>query len=504
VSKLDVLFVHPNASKEVYQGLGKNLSAIEPPIWAALLANHTIHKGFSTRILDCEAEGLNAQESAKTIEDIDARLTVFVVYGQQPSASTQNMHGAHTTLEALKSSSPNNKVLIAGLHPSAVSRKTLQDERADFVCQGEGPRTITALLQIHNMDEEADLKKVPGLWYRNSDKKICFTKPASLIKQSELHTELPGLAWDLLPMDKYRTSNWHAMSNNNDTKPFASLYTSLGCPFKCSFCCVNAPFGNNNVENWDFGRNKFRYWDPSFIITEFDKINDMGIRNVKIADEMFVMNKHHFLSVCNNIIERDYDFNIWAYARIDTVKEEYLDILKKSGVNWLALGIESGNKAVRKDVVKGKFTEVNIIDLVNKIKDAGINVIGNYIFGLPEDNLETMQETLDMAVELNCEFANFYSTMAYPGSRLYLDAIKEGWDLPETYLGYSQHSYETKPLSTKHISAADVLRFRDEAFNIYHESERYLSYIESKFGKDTRAAMENMTKHTLKRKILGH
>ena len=96
------------------------------------------------------------------------------------------------------------------------------------------------------------------------------------------------------------------------------------------------------------------------------------------------------MKLCELLHERRYDFNIWAYARIDTVKEEYLGTLKKAGVNWLALGIESGNKVVRKDVVKGKFTEVNIRDLVEKIQGHGINVIANYIFGLPEDNHETM------------------------------------------------------------------------------------------------------------------
>ena len=502
MKKLDVLFIHPNASGKVYQDLSRDFSAIEPPIWAALLANHVRSKGYSVKILDCEAERLSDEESASAIDDLNANLAVFVVYGQQPSASTQNMQGVRDILNILKSSSPEKKVLLTGLHPSAVSRLTMQNEKTDFVCQGEGPKTITGLLEISNMDDESELQKVPGLWYRNSENKICFTKPASLIRQEEMEEELPGMAWDLLPMDKYRTSNWHAMSNNNDKEPFASLYTSLGCPFKCSFCCINAPFGNNNVENWDFGRNKFRYWNPDYIMTEFDKIHQMGIRNVKIADEMFVMNKQHFLKLCNNIIDKGYNFNIWAYARVDTVKEEYLETLKKAGINWLALGIESGNKVVRKDVVKGKFTEVNISDLVQKIKDAGINVIGNYIFGLPEDTIETMQETLDMAIDLNCEFANFYSTMAYPGSSLYLDAIHEGWDLPESYIGYSQHSYETKPLRTKHISAAEVLSFRDKAFNAYYTNEKYLSFIKEKFGVDAYNNIKEMTKFTLKRKLL--
>jgi len=503
MNKLDVLFVHPNASEKVYQDLSKNLSAIEPPIWAGLLANHLRSAGYyNTLILDCEAEGISSFESAMRINKLNPKLTVFVVYGQQPSASTQNMQGVHDCMEFLKEINPSLKVLLTGLYPSATSRKTMQDEKADFVCQGEGPRTITALLQISDLEDSTQLRKVPGLWYRDEGK-ICFTRPAPLITQDQLQHELPGVAWDLLPMEKYRTSNWHAMSNDNDTAPFASLYTSLGCPFRCSFCCINAPFGNNNIENWDYGRNKFRFWDPDFMITEFDKIAEMGIRNVKIADEMFVLNKNHFMKLCDNIIDRDYDFNIWAYARIDTVKESYLETLKKAGVEWLALGIESGNKVVRKDVIKGKFTEVNIKDLVKQIQDAGINVIGNYIFGLPEDNLETMQETLDLAKDLNCEFANFYCSMAYPGSKLYLEALKENSILPDSYVGYSQHSYNMRPLDTKHISAAEVVKFRDAAFNNYHEDERYLNSIENKFGKETRNGIVKMCDHKLKRKILG-
>tara|TARA_R110002060_G_scaffold50771_13_gene61703 strand:- start:1881 stop:3395 length:1515 start_codon:yes stop_codon:yes gene_type:complete len=500
--ELDVLFIHTNAAGKIYQKLSKNLSAIEPPIWAGLLANHTRLKGYETKILDCEAERLTCEASADEICRLNARLNVFVVYGQQPSASTQNMAGVRETLNYVKSKNAKFRTLLVGLHPSALARKTLQEEKTDFVCQGEGPKTIVGLLDCADLNDVEQLQKVPGLWYWD-DKKVCCTKPAPIIRQDDLQDELPGMAWDLLPMDKYRTSNWHAMSNNNDRAHFASIYTSLGCPFKCSFCCINAPFGNNNLENWNSTRNKFRFWDPDFIIEEFDKLHKMGIKNIKIADEMFVMNKDHFLELCKKIIDRKYNFNIWAYARIDTVKEEYLDILKKAGVNWLALGIESGNASVRKDVVKGKFTEVKIKDLVEKIQNVGINVIGNFIFGLPEDDIDSMNETLQMAKDLRCEFVNFYCTMAYPGSKLYLDAITNNWELPVSYSGYSQHSYDMRPLDTKKITAAEVVRFRDNAFHDYYESIDYLDFIEKKFGISTRTEIEKMTSYRLKRKILG-
>ena len=492
MKKLEVLFVHPNASGKIYQSLSKDFSAIEPPIWAALLANGVRAKSHSVAILDCEAERLSVDESVKKINEFNPHLIAIPVYGQQPSASTQNMTGVSSLVTKLKQEYPEYKIILLGLYPSALPAKTLNDEKVDFVAQGEGLYTILDLLQVQNLDDNSQLKNVRSLWYRDNGLPV-VTQIVEKVPQELLHTELPGMAWDLLPMDKYRTSNWHAFSNNNQTSPFASLYTSLGCPYKCTFCCINAPFGGSG----------FRYWSPEVMISQFDKIAEMGITNIKIADELFVLRTDHFMNLCELIHKRGYKFNIWAYARIDTIKEKYLETLKKAGINWLALGIESGVTSVRKDVVKGKFEDVNIRDIIKKIHAFDISVIGNFIFGLPEDTIESMQETLNLSLEVDCEMVNFYSCMAYPGSALYQTSIDSGLELPDSYVGFSQHSYECKPLATKHISASEVLKFRDHAFNQYFTNEKYLNFVRNKFGEGTYQNIQEMTKHTLKRQLLG-
>jgi radical SAM superfamily enzyme YgiQ (UPF0313 family) len=187
---------------------------------------------------------------------------------------------------------------------------------------------------------------------------------------------------------------------------------------------------------------------------------------------------------------------------VDTVKDEMLDKLKRAGVNWLAFGIEAASEKVRDDVDKG-FDQEDIFRTIAKVRDAGINVIGNYIFGLPEDDLESMQATLDLALDLNCEFANFYSAMAYPGSQLYALAVKEGWPLPENWSGYSQHAFDSLPLPTKHLSGPDVLRFRDEAFQVYFTNPDYLAMVTRKFGAETARDIKEMAAHRLKRKYLA-
>src|SRR5439155_10679596 len=144
----------------------------------------------------------------------------------------------------------------------------------------------------------------------------------------------------------------------------------------------------------------------------------------------------------------------------------------------------------------------DIVSIVRAIKDAGIHVIGNYIFGLPDDDLASMQQTLDLAQNLNCEFANFYSAMAYPGSPLYTMAVHNGWALPERWSGFSQHSYDCLPLPTEKVTAAQVLRFRDQAFHQYFGNPKYLNMVSDKFGMETRRHIEEMTRTRLRRALL--
>jgi radical SAM superfamily enzyme YgiQ (UPF0313 family) len=503
---LDILFIHPNASKKIYQGLSNDHSAIEPPIWAGMLANHCRNKNFNVQILDCEVEKLDYLTSVEEIIKIKPRIACFVVYGQQPSASSQNMEGAIATSEELKLSDPEIKTLFVGGHVSALPNETLTNEKSiDFIALNEGVYAISNLLKIENLNDEKYLNKVKGIGFRNKDNQIVINESEIIVPKKLLDIDLPGIAWDLLPsLKKYRTAGWHSWSNNSDKQPFAALYTSLGCPYTCSFCMINIINRTDSSENISSqDSNIFRWWSPEFIIRQFDYFAKQGVKNIKIADELFVLNPNHFMKICDMIIERKYNFNIWAYSRIDTCKPEYLEKLKKAGVNWLGLGIENPSSVIRKEVHKDAFKNVKIIDIINSIRNAGINVAANYIFGLPEETKESLEFTYNFAEETNTEMVNFYSAMAYPGSPLYLESKKKNIILPKTYSGYSQHSYDTQNLPSANLSASEILAFRDKAWNKYHTNSKYLKLLESKFGMNAINNLKATTKIKLKRKLLG-
>src|SRR3989338_5691965 len=301
---LDILFIHPNSAQRIYQDLSKDFSAIEPPIWAGMLTSHCLSRGFSAEILDCEVLHLDEVQAAQMIGQFNPRVACFVVYGQQPSASSQNMDGAVALAEVVKRQAPQIKILFVGGHVSALPREVMERHSfIDMVCQNEGVYTISNLLKTNLRDK---LERVNGLGYRHNGE-IVLNPPSPIVDKKDLAIELPGMAWDKLSMQKYRTALWHSLPNNSLRQPFAALYTSLGCPMKCSFCMINII--NRQENEYSDGSAVFRYWDPDFIIQEFDRLAKFGVKNIKIADELFVLNTNHFMKICNLIIERGYKFS---------------------------------------------------------------------------------------------------------------------------------------------------------------------------------------------------
>ena len=497
---LDVLIVAPSAAEKLYQDLSQDFSAKEPNIWAGLLANSVRSIGYGVAIHDMEVQ---PERISDVVKEHDPRLVLVVATGQNPNASTAAMAGAVEAAEEIKNAHPKYTIAFVGPHVNALPLETLERHSCiDVVFTNEGVYALRNLLGT-DLSYEA-LHSINGIAYRDEGGDIQINAPERLVPQELLGTDLPGVAFDLMPsLDRYRTSSWHANFIEKDRSPFASVYTSLGCIFKCEFCMINIINRTNNDASGvasDF--NKFRYWDPEFTIKQFDYLAEQGVKQIKVADEMWVLKPKHFMHLCDLLIERDHGFNIWAYTRIDTVKPQYLEKLKAAGVNWLAIGIEAGNQEIRREITKGKFEDINIREVVKMIQDAGINVCANYIFGLGHDTWDTMQETLNLALELNGENHNMYCATSLPGSPLYMKAKQENWELPQHYSEYGFLSYDHVPSRTYSLESKEVLEFRDYAFDVLFENPRYLRMIDSKFGSDAVEGIKKMTAIKLKRKLL--
>ena len=509
--KIDCCFLVTGNSKKTYQKLSNTYSAIEPPTWALLLAESTRSSGFRVKIIDANAENLTEVEIHERIKELAPKIICFVVYGQNVNAGTTNMTGVIEVAKYLKEKKIEIPMSIIGSHVQALPIETLKKEKMiDFVFTNEAVYSLKNVLKLDKFNSKT-LSQVKGIAYRDADN-VLMTPPEKVVPTERMDQDLPGYAWDLLPFDKkpldlYRAPMWHAEYDFEKRTPYASLQTSLGCMFQCNFCMINII---NRDDNDEIGvasnYSKMRFWSTDFIIKEFDKLISIGVKTIRIVDEMFLLNPKYYVPLCEKLAERNKDdsLRIWSYSRIDTVKRpEILSLVRKAGIKWLALGIESGDKSIRLEVAKGKFEDVDVKKVIERVHAADINVMANYIYGLPGDTKHTVEKTFKLSLELCTAGWNTYGAMALPGSHLYKDALTKGTKLPDTYEGYSFHSFDTMPLPTESLSASEVITLRDEAFTNYHTHKPFLKLIEDKFGKKAALNIVEMTKIKLKRKIKG-
>lgn len=475
--QLPVLLVNPSARTDNY-GTLNSLSAIEPPLWCALLAGYIRRTGLGVNILDAEVEELTIEQTAERIVEADPLLAVIVVMGLNPSvSSTPKMDAAYLLAERIKVMQSDIKVMIAGLHPSALPERTLTESFADYVCQGEGFYTIT---NTAARLKSKDTQPIPGLWeyFRGG---MVHPKKSPLMEPT-----LMGVpAWDLLPMTKYRAHNWHCLADLENRTPYGVIATSFGCPFGCSYCNIHTLYG---------GGRTIRYRPLTDILQEMDLLAGYGIKNLKIWDEMFGFSPRKLTELCDALIERDYGFNIWAYGRVNTVTAKGLERMKKAGINWVCFGFESAAEQVRKGVDK-RTSSIEFTNAVYQCRQNGINIIANYLVGLPDDTLETMKFSMQEAQAANFEWLNLYCAAPMPGSQLYEIAPA----LPDNWADYGQFSPQFLPLPTRTLSGREVLAFRDKAFREYFNRPEYLGMIQEKFGEAARRHVVEMLKVEVKR-----
>ena len=308
---LDCLFLVSNSSSKTYQSLSKTYSAIEPPTWALLLAQSTRSIGFKVKILDANAENLTEKEILSKIKNFLPKMICLIVYGQNVNAGTTNMSGAIYISEYLKKNI-NIPISIIGSHVQALPIDTLKKEKSiDFVFTNEGVYALRNILKINEFSSK-NLSKIKGIAYRDKDK-IIMNEPESIVPNEKMDIDLPGYAWDLLPykkkpLDLYRAPMWHAEYDFEKRTPYASLQTSLGCQFGCNFCMINI-LNRNDKDEIGVASNysKMRFWTTDFIIKEFDKLIEMGVKTIRIVDEMFLLNPKYYVPLCEKLAERNKD-----------------------------------------------------------------------------------------------------------------------------------------------------------------------------------------------------
>lgn len=265
-------------------------------------------------------------------------------------------------------------------------------------------------------------------------------------------------------------------------RPFALVKTSRGCPHQCQFCTVHSFHGD-----------RWRARSPQSILDEIQQIQkETGVRDFFLQSDVFSKNKAWTTELCEGFLHRNIHVEWFCNSRVDSHDEETLALMKRAGCRLVAFGVESGSDAVLRTCGKGT-TANRARETLAACRKVGLPTLTYWVFGLPGETSQTLQETLDFVRETRPDYAHFYAPTPLPGSRLFhlygVEKAVEDGDMAwaEFFQGVSRRFVAPS------VSVEEVRQTLNRAyFLFYSDPRRVLRELKLSLG-DWRQAQGRLT-----------
>lgn len=426
--------------------------ALYYPLWLIYAASLAQKNGHTVYFIDAPAKPLNDDETIEEIRKNYKGRTLFVLDTSTPSIKSDVKFA-----QKIKSIYPDSFVTLVGTHPTARPVETLSySEAIDAIALGEYDQIISDLaLAIEN---GTDISEVNGICFRDKNGKVVRTPAASHIKKLD---EIP-FASKFIKENLDEKDYFFAAA----TYPAIQIFTGRGCPFRCNFCVYPQTMHGH----------AFRSRSPKNIVDEFQYIaeNFPDVHEVVIEDDTFTANKKRVVDVCNLLIERGLNRRLkWlCNARVD-LDYETMKVMKKAGCRLIIPGIESGSQEILDNIKKGTKVE-QFYSYVSNAKKAGLLIHACYMVGNKGETKETMQKTLNLALKLNTDTAQFFPLIPYPGTEAYEWAKSNNY-IVNNYEDYVlENGSHNTVLSMPHLSSEEMVAFCNAARKKYYLRPRYI------------------------------
>jgi len=450
MAETELLLIFPPVSTaERYSSDADDLGGHMPPLGITSIASLLEKKGFSVKILDAAVEGLTIKETiAAALEENPG------VFGL--SCLTLTLDKCVKIAEGIKKKTPQKPIIIGGHHASIDPSGVMKNKCFDLLTFGESEETILEIMRGFKKEKNLlrDKKKlngIKGIVFRSKGK-IVRTRPRKPIENLD---KLPWPARHLLPMQKYLP-----LANQYKRKPATNIVAIRGCPYNCTYCSSHSMFGR-----------KIRFRSPENVVAEIRHLTEKyGIKEISFWDDTLTINKQWLKRLCDLIVREKIGITWSCYGRVNTVDLELLKKMKKAGCWNIFYGLESGNQDLLNLIKKGTTLE-QIRQAIKWTKKAGIETRGSFMLALPNETPEKARKTIDLAIELDLDYAQFCITTPFPGTELFETARKFG-SLDNNLKKYNIWEAVFVPFGYK--DRKEVEAIYNEAFRKFYFRPRYV------------------------------
>lgn len=394
---MKVLFINPPAKNEITGNnpeIIKSERGFDPPLGILYVAGYLKkHANHELKIIDAQVEKMSYPKLREEIKKF-APDVIGV------TAMTFTLLDVLKTIEIAKEALPTVKIVLGGPHVHIYPEETANLKNVDYVILGEGEETFFQLLQ--NMGDANALKRVSGLVFKTNGA-IINTGSKDYCRTLD---DLPFPPREMLPYKKY-------FSLLAKEKPITTMFTSRGCPFRCSFC-----------DRPNMGK-VFRKRSARNVVDEMEECLKLGIREIFIYDDTFTVDKQRVIDICEEILRRNLKFSWDIRARVDTVNEELLALLKKAGCKRIHYGVEAGTEKILK-VLNKNITLEQVLKAFQMTRKIGIETLAYFMIGSPTETREDILTTIKFAKKLNPDFTQITLMTPFPATKIYQKALEEG------------------------------------------------------------------------------
>ncbi len=443
-----VLAFPPISVNERYARDVGNIGGHLPPLGILSVAAFLEQNGFSVKVMDGPVSGMSSRDMADAI----ARESPMVV---GISSITATYHRAYELAKNIKDLQ-DIPIMIGGPHASIMPQEILKDSVFDIAVAHEGELTALELMQGFRkkpgmLRDMKSLKKIDGIFFRYG-KKVFRTKPKRLIENLDI---LPFPARHLVDLKSYKP-----LPNQYKRLPITNMVAIRGCPFSCTYCSNSSVFGK-----------RIRAFSPQRVVDEMRHLRESyGIREVSFWDDNLTIDRKWMNAVCDLIIAEGLDMTWCCYGRVNTVDPETLRKMSKAGCWNIFYGLESGNQELL-DIIKKGITLQQVRDAIKWTKSAGIETRGSFMIAMPGETPAMARKTIDFAIELDLDYAQFCITTPFPGTELYGQAKKYG-RLSMEYDKYNIWDPVFVPYGYK--DAEEIKAMEREAMRRFYLRPRYI------------------------------
>lgn len=456
---MKVFFVNPPFKAEHGKFARENRSAaitrsgtLYYPLWLIYAAAICEADGFEVEFLDAPATPLGYDESFSYIGERGEGTRLFVV-----DTSTPSIYSDIAFADALKSLYPDALVMLVGTHPSALPEETLGNSQAvDAVAMHEFDYIVRDVARALRSGE--DPLAVPGLAWCDEKRGVTVNEPYPFIEDLD---EIPFAA-EFVKNHLDERDYFFAAS----AYPEIQIFTGRGCPARCTFCVYPQTMHGH----------KYRLRSAQNVVDEFQYIADNfpDVKEVVIEDDTFTIRKDRVVEICELLIERGLNRRLrWLCNARVNLDYDTMVLMRKAGCHLIIPGIESGSQEILNNIRKGTTLE-QVERYMADARRAKIKVHACYMVGNRGETRETMQQTLDLAMRLKADTAQFYPLLPFPGTEAYRWA-KEGGYIRGGYDDYVKEDGTINCLlELPEISAEEMVRFCDEARRKYYWRPGYI------------------------------